>query len=293
MNKASAGNGISAYLFQVLKIDAVKVLHSICQQIWKTQQWPQDWKTSFFIPILKKGNVKECSNYNTIALISHPRKSCSEFSKPGFNNVWTKNLQTYKLDLDEAEKPEIKVPTPVGSLKKQENSRKISISASLTISNSLTVWITANSGKFLKRWDIRTPYLPPESSVCRSRSNIYNWTWTTCWIQIGKRERQGFSSVWFSHSVMSDSVTPWTAACQVSLSIANSPSLPSVMLSNHLVLCYPLLFPPSIFPSIRVFSNASVLHIRWPKYWSFSFNISSSNAYSGLIPLGLTGWISL
>ena len=71
MNKASAGNGISAYLFQVLKIDAVKVLHSICQQIWKTQQWPQDWKTSVFIPILKKGNVKECSNYHTIALISH------------------------------------------------------------------------------------------------------------------------------------------------------------------------------------------------------------------------------
>ena len=78
----------------------------------------------------------------------------------------------YKLDLDEAEEPEIKVPTPVGSSKKQENSRKISISASLTTSNSLTLWITANSGKFLKTWDTRTLYLPPESSVCRSRSNI-------------------------------------------------------------------------------------------------------------------------
>ena len=68
-NKTSGGDGIPAELFQVLKGDAVKVLHSICQQIWKTQQWPQDWKTSVFIPILKKGNAKECSNYHVIALI--------------------------------------------------------------------------------------------------------------------------------------------------------------------------------------------------------------------------------
>ena len=71
MNKDSGGDGIPVELFQILKDDAVKVLHSICQQIWKTQQWPQDWKRSGFIPIPKKGNVKECSNYCTIALISH------------------------------------------------------------------------------------------------------------------------------------------------------------------------------------------------------------------------------
>ena len=87
---------------------------------------------------------------------------------------------------------------------------------------------------------------------------------------------------------MSDSVTPWTAACQASLSITNSQSLhkfmsiESVMPSNHL-LCNPLLLLPSIFPSIRIFSNESVLHIRWPKYWSFSFSISPSNEYSGRI----------
>ena len=74
MNKASAGDGIPVELFQILKDDAVKVLHSICQQIWKTQQWPQDWKRSVFIPIPKKGNVKECSNYCTIALISQTSK---------------------------------------------------------------------------------------------------------------------------------------------------------------------------------------------------------------------------
>ena len=74
MNKASGGDGIPIDLFQILKDDAVKVLHSICQQIWKTQQWPQDWKMSAFIPIPKKGNAKECSNYHTIALISHASK---------------------------------------------------------------------------------------------------------------------------------------------------------------------------------------------------------------------------
>ena len=74
MNKASRGDGIPVELFQILKDDAVKVLHSICKQIWKTQQWPQDWKRSVFIPIPKKGNAKECSNYHTIALISHTSK---------------------------------------------------------------------------------------------------------------------------------------------------------------------------------------------------------------------------
>ena len=94
-------------------------------------------------------------------------------------------------------------------------------------------------------------------------------------------------------------VTPWTAACQVSLSITNSWSLlklmsiEAVMPSNHLILCHPLLLPPSIFPSIRVFSNESVLHIRWPKYWSFNFNISPSNEYSGLISFRMDWWVSL
>ena len=74
VNKASGGDEIPAELFQILKDDAVKVLHSICQQIWKTQQWPQDWKRSVFIPIPKKGNAKDCSNYHTIALISHTSK---------------------------------------------------------------------------------------------------------------------------------------------------------------------------------------------------------------------------
>ena len=106
------------------------------------------------------------------------------------------------------------------------------------------------------------------------------------------------SSIQFSCSVMSDSVTLWTAARQASLSITNSQSLlklmsiESVMPSNHLILCHPLLLPPSIFPSIRVFSSESVLCIRWPKYWNFSFNISPSNEYSGLISFRID-WFDL
>ena len=74
MNKVSGGDGTLVELFQILKDDALKALHSICQQIWKTQQWPQDWKRSVFIPITKKGNAEECSNCHTIALISHASK---------------------------------------------------------------------------------------------------------------------------------------------------------------------------------------------------------------------------
>ena len=74
MNKASGGDGIPVELFQILQADAVKVLHSMCQQIWKSQQWPQDWKRSVFSPVPKKGNAKECSNYHTIALMSHATK---------------------------------------------------------------------------------------------------------------------------------------------------------------------------------------------------------------------------
>ena len=86
-NKASGGDGIPVELFQILKDDAVKVLHSVCQQIWKSQQWPQDWKRSVFIPIPKKDNDKDCSNYHTIALISHASKVMVRFSKPDFSNT--------------------------------------------------------------------------------------------------------------------------------------------------------------------------------------------------------------
>ena len=111
-------------------------------------------------------------------------------------------------------------------------------------------------------------------------------------IMKNKKGAQSLSRVWLF-------ATPWTAASQASLSITNSQSLPklmsieSVMPSNHLILCHPLFLLASIFPNIRVFSNESALHIRWPKYWSFTFNIKPSNEHLDWSSLGWTGWISL
>ena len=126
-NKASRGDGIPVELFQILKDHAVKVLHSICQQIWKTQQLPQDWKGSVFIPIPMKGNAKECSNCHTIVLISHPSKVMLKILQARLQQYV--NFQMFKLDLENAEEPEIKLPTSSGSLKKQKSSRKPPISA--------------------------------------------------------------------------------------------------------------------------------------------------------------------
>ena len=144
MNKASGGDGIPVELFQILKNDAVKVLHSICQQIWKTQQWPQDWKRSVFIPIPKKGNAKECSDYCTIALISHTSKVMLKILQARLQQYF----QMFQLVLEKAEEPELKLQTSSGSSKKQESSRKASISALLTMPKPLPVWITINCGKF-------------------------------------------------------------------------------------------------------------------------------------------------
>ena len=144
------GDGIPVELIQILKDGAVKVLHSICQKIWKTQQWPQDWKRSVFILISKKGTAKECSNYCTIALISYASKVMLKSLQARLQQ-YVNNFQMFKLDLEKAEEQEIKLPTSVGSWRKQESSRKTSISAFLTMPKPLTVWITINCGKFLKR----------------------------------------------------------------------------------------------------------------------------------------------
>ena len=148
-NKASGGDGIPVELFQILKDDAVKVLHSICQKIWKTQQWPRDWKRSVFIPVLKKGNAKECSNYHTIALISHASK------------IMLKILQARLQQYMNCELPDVQAGFRKGrgtrdqvantrwiTGKAREFQKKISISALLTMPKPLTVWITINCGKF-------------------------------------------------------------------------------------------------------------------------------------------------
>ena len=147
-NKASRGDGIPIELFQILKDNAVKVLHSICQQIWKTQQWPQDWKRSVFIPTPKKGIAKECSNYCTIALMSHASKVMLKILQARLQQYVNRELPAVQAGLRKGEEPEIKLPASAGSWKKQESSRKTSVSALLTMPKPLTVWITINCGKF-------------------------------------------------------------------------------------------------------------------------------------------------
>ena len=160
---------MTVQLFQILKDIAVKVLHSISQQIWKTQQWPQDWKWSVFIPTPKKVNAKERSNYHTVGLISHASKVMLKILQSGFSNTWTVIFHMFKLVLEKGEEPEIKLRTSAGSLKKQESSRKTSISALLTMPKRLTVWITINCGKFWKRWEYQTTWCASWESYMQVR----------------------------------------------------------------------------------------------------------------------------
>ena len=150
-NKASGGDGIPAELFQNQKDDAVKVLHSICHQISKTQQWPQDWKGQFSFQSQRKAMPKNAQTNAQLHSSHMLVKSCSKFSKSGFSNTWTVNFQMFKLVLEKAEESEIKLPTSAESWKKQESSGKTSISALLTMPQPLTVWITINCGIFWKR----------------------------------------------------------------------------------------------------------------------------------------------
>ena len=148
MNKASRGDGIPVELFQILEDDAVRVLHSICQQIWKTQQWPWDWKRSVFIPIPKKGNAKECSEYHTVALISHASK------------IMLKVLQARLQQYVNCELPDVQAGFRKGRgtrdqiadihwiIKKAREFQKTSNSALLTMPKTLTVWVTTNCGIF-------------------------------------------------------------------------------------------------------------------------------------------------
>ena len=160
MNKASGGDGIPVELFQILKDDAVKVLHSIYQQIWKTQQWLQDWKRLVFIPVPKKGNAKEWSNYHTIALISHTSKVMLKILQARLQQYMNGKLPDVQAELRKGRGSRDQIANIhwiIGSSwEKQESSRKTSTSALLIMLKHLTVWITKNCGKFFKRWEYQT-----------------------------------------------------------------------------------------------------------------------------------------
>ena len=153
MNKANGGDGIPGELFQILEEDAAKVLHSICQQIWKTQQWPWDWKRSVFIQIPKKGNAKECSNYHIIALISHTGKVMLKILQARLQQHVNRELPDVQAGFRKGRGTRDQIANIRWVIKKQEDSRKTSTSALLTMPKPLTVWITTNCGKFFKRWE--------------------------------------------------------------------------------------------------------------------------------------------
>jgi len=141
---------------QILKDDAVKVLHSICQQIWKTQQWPQDWKRSVFMPIPKIGNAKECSNYRTIALISHASKVMLKILQARLQQYVNCELRDVQAGFRKGRGTRDQIANIHFIIKKAREFRKTSISALLTMPKPLTLWITINCGKFFRRWEYQT-----------------------------------------------------------------------------------------------------------------------------------------
>ena len=155
MNKASGGDGISVELFKILKDDAVTV-HLIGQQIWKTQQWPQDWKRSIFIPIPKKSNAKECSNYCTIALISQASKVMLKILQARLQQYMNCELPDVQAGFRKGRGTRDQIANIHWMIKKAREFKKTSISALLTMPKPLTVWITINCGKFGKRWKYQT-----------------------------------------------------------------------------------------------------------------------------------------
>ena len=147
-NKASGGDGIPVELFQILKDDAMKVLYSICQQIWKTQQWPQDWKRSVFIPIPKKSNAKECSNYCTIALISHTSKLMLKILQARLQQYVVYLLPDVQAGFRKGRGTRDQIANIRWIIEKARELQKTS--ALLTMPKPLTLWTTTNCGKFLK-----------------------------------------------------------------------------------------------------------------------------------------------
>ena len=198
MNKASKGDGIPVELFKILKDDAFEVLHSICEHIWKTQQWPQDWKRSFFISIPNKDNGKECSDYCTIALISHASKVMLKILQARLQQYVNRELPDVQAGFRKAEEPEITLPTSSGSLKKQESSRKSSISALPSRKSSISAKFIVGHNKLEILREILREMGIADHLICLLR-NLYAGQEATVrtghgtidWFQIGKGKHQG------------------------------------------------------------------------------------------------------
>ena len=162
-NKTSGDDGIPVELFQILKDDTVKVLHSTCQQIWKTQQWPQDGKRSVFTPVPKKGNAKECSNYRMIALISHASKLMLKILQARLQQYVNRELPDVQAGFRKGRGTRDQIANICWIIKKPREFQKVIYfcfvdytKALLIKGTALTVWTTINCGKFQKRWEYQT-----------------------------------------------------------------------------------------------------------------------------------------
>ena len=185
-NKASGGDGIPVELFQILKDDAVKMLHSMCQQMWKTQQWPQVWKRSVFIPIPKKGNAKECSNYCTAAFISHTSKVMLKIPQARLQQYVNRELPDVQAGFREGRGARDQIANIRWIIEEAREFQKNIYFALLTMTKPLTVWITTN-------WEILQEMGIPDHLTCLLR-NVYAGQEPTVrtehgktrWFQIGK-----------------------------------------------------------------------------------------------------------
>jgi len=171
MNKASGGDGISAELFQILKDDVVKVLHSICQHIWKTQQWPQDWKRSVSIPIPKKGNTKEGSNYHTIALISHASKIMLKILQARLQQYMKQELPDVQAGFRQGRGTRDQIANSYWTTEKARVFEKNIYFYFIDYANAFDCESQQTVENSSRNGNTRPLYLPPEKSVCRSRSN--------------------------------------------------------------------------------------------------------------------------
>ena len=171
MNKASGGDGIPAELLQILKDDALKVLHSIYQQIWKTQQWPQDWKRSVFIPIPRKGNAKECSNYCTIALILQASKVMLKILQASLQQYVNRELPDVQDAFRKGRGPRDQITYIHWIIEKAREFQKKHYFCFFDYAKAFDCVDHNNLENSSRDGNTRPPDLPPEKSVCRSKSN--------------------------------------------------------------------------------------------------------------------------
>ena len=171
MNKASRGDGIPAELFQILKDDAMKVLHSVCQQIWKTQPWPQDWKRSIFIPIPKKGNAKECSNYHTIALISHASKVMLKIFQARLQQYMNCELPDVQDGFRKGRGARDQIANICWIIEKARGFQKNIYFCFIEYAKAFDCVDHNKLENSSRDGNTRPPDLTPEKSVCRKRSN--------------------------------------------------------------------------------------------------------------------------